>query len=243
MKEGRRIVAPKTRVGGSVIEGWLSRVQAVLLILERDAPSVLGKFRRLKFRRRVPEYRTDDASNSAYRDEADNLIDFDFDAIDQAVRALDVARQVVDLKLSSGTRPRRTKKTQSKRGQNTTQAVEQRPNLEIASVEPPVLAMSSPTARSDKDAATGKDKGLPFDKERLRKARNLHHMQQRVAADWFGISPRHYVRWENPRQTATMHHDHHDCYEQFVTSAETGVQLPQRCVSKMSLAEVSNKAP
>jgi ElaB/YqjD/DUF883 family membrane-anchored ribosome-binding protein len=105
-KEGERIVSPGTSIRGSTVNEWLRRVLEALSLLESDIPSALERFRKLKFHRPVHEEDEEETSDSAYRNDADHLIDFDFDNLRQAVRALELARQAIELKLAHSRKQR-----------------------------------------------------------------------------------------------------------------------------------------
>ncbi|MCU1336354.1 MAG: hypothetical protein JWO19_1935 [Bryobacterales bacterium] len=223
IEEGKGITGPRNRSKRRTVEEWLSRALRALTLLEVEMPSVLVRFKKLKFRQLVPEDQFDETSHSAYRDEADRLIDFDFSALKQAVRALELARQAVELRLSSGrkqTRNQTRKKTSP----------------------PPATDKVIETSHHDKTTPNKGDKGRSFNARRLRAARDAHHLNVERTAAWFGVSKRHYVRWEQGH-TVKMHQDNHGCYERFIKCAENGIPLPDRCDTKMSPSLVTNKTP
>lgn len=211
---------------------WLRGALGAISLLEADIPSVLMRFRKLKFRRHVPEQELDETSNSAYRDEVDRLIDFDFDALHQAVKALELARQAVELKLSTARKPKRQRE----------RPVPRRPPIGAGPPEP--QRRRAPSLMEADAEIGGTDertrKGRAFDRERLKRARYALHLTQEQAAAWFQVTKRNYQRWE--KGESRMHQDNHGCYVQFIKCAERELTVPPQCDAKKS-PSVAKKAP
>jgi hypothetical protein len=94
----KRIANPENAVRHDEIEVSLRGILHVLTLLENEVPSLLARFRTLKFRRHIPDELADETSESAYRDEdSDQLIDYDFRALGELPGILSNGLKTVDL--------------------------------------------------------------------------------------------------------------------------------------------------
>jgi hypothetical protein len=171
----------------------------------------MARFKGLKFRKSVPDELIEDTSSSAYRNESDILIDFNFDALREVVGMLRVAKRAIEL-WPAGRQPR---------------CVNAQVNApkKVSPDRRPVRSMPSEVRKGVKSVA--------FESGRLRPAREYHQLTQSEAAKWFVVDERTYKRWEGGKQKG-MHRGHHRCFEIFVDRAEHHQSLPPQCATQMS---------
>jgi DNA-binding transcriptional regulator YiaG len=164
----------------------------------------------------------EESSNCAYRDEADRLIDFNFDALREVVRILSLARKSVDLILSEKP-PSIDRKVRTKN------------EMHLERATPPVVARGNERLLSGSIAA---GKSVAFDSAHLRSSREKLCMTQEQAAVWFKVTLRQYKRWEGGQ--SKMHRPNHRNFLNFVKSAELG--LPLNRDTQMSPPPVTEKS-
>lgn len=184
------------------IHDWLNQGRYCLAFVEDRIPTAVSDFDHI---RRNVEYkfdgnREDDSSDSAHRIEGtDILLDFNFELLQKALDILRFASTKLEMEGCS------------------VSEVALPPHAVTLSGNPPPNEKPPSPVISGQPASK---KSYAYDPKLLRQARiALKLKEEIVALEWFKVSRRQYIRWEQGKQKG-MHWDNYKRYETFVKWAQ-----------------------